>query len=101
MQTQTHNLGHHQDLLTLVNKLKEFLQLRVKLVSQTRLQHVRGQAVSGQLEALLALTGEEKALVDVLDFINKLENGSERSKTDFLGADLLPQLEDTDELLEQ
>lgn len=57
--------------------------------------------MSGQLEALLALTGEEKALVDVLDFINKLENGSERSKTDFLGADLLPQLEDTDELLEQ
>jgi len=35
------------------------------------------------------------------DFLNNLENGSDTPNGDFLGADLLPSLEDTSELMDQ
>lgn len=53
------------------------------------------------MEALLALASQESAFLDVMEFLNKLENGSDKPQGDFLGADLLPPLAETNELMEQ
>lgn len=55
----------------------------------------------GLTEALLVLAGNESVIVAVLDYLDKMENGSEETKGDFLGADLLPSLDLTSELMEQ
>lgn len=53
------------------------------------------------MEALLALVNRESAFLDTMEFIEKLENGSDKPQGDFLGADLLPSLAETNELMEQ
>ena len=55
------------------------------------------------MEALSVLAGSESEILNVLEYLNKIENGSDdvNKKSDFLGADLLPSLEETSELMEQ
>ena len=98
---QMQPLGHHKDLQALLGKLKEYLATRLSQCSQTRRQLGQVQVAKERMEALLVLASHESAFLDVMEFLNKLENGSDKPQGDFLGADLLPPLAETNELMEQ